>query len=162
MDFKGIFVKLKNFTFALGQLDWLTATFFPRKLSNLFYSFIQYALYKINKTIIFLFTCRERQHWQQCSRRYSGHQHHHDRTMTTTASSSRKSASKTPDTTLASSSKHSSKRDSSEMMYTASPHKKSSLKTSAHQPLLLNPNGLPTNHTQSHYDESSRVYHITP
>ena len=104
-------------------------------------------------------TCRERQH---CSRRYSGHQHHHDRTMTTTASSSRKSASKTPDTTLASSSKHSSKRDSSEMMYTASPHKKSSLKTSAHQPLLLNPNGLPTNHTQSHYDESSRVYHITP
>ena len=85
MDFKGIFVKLKKFTLALGQLDWLTATFFPRKLPNLFYSFIQYALYKINKTIIFLFTCWER---QQCSRRYSGHQRHRDRTMTTTASSS--------------------------------------------------------------------------
>ena len=55
-----------------------------------------------------------------------------------------------------------------EMMYSSGAshgahHKKSSLKnpSSQHQ-MLLNPNGLPSNHNQSHYDESSRVYHITP
>ena len=90
-----------------------------------------------------------------CPRRYPGHR-------------TRKSSSKTPDTTLASSSKHSSKRDSSELVYSSGAshahHKKSSLKNSGssqHQ-MLLNPNGLPSNHNQSHYDESSRVYHITP
>jgi len=91
-------------------------------------------------------------HEGYCAKRHSGgHQ-------------SRKSSSKTPDTTLGSSKRSSSKRDSSEMMYSGSPHKKSSLKNSAsHQgALLLNPNGLPTNHNQSQYDESSRVYHITP
>ena len=88
------------------------------------------------------------------------HHHHHGH------HGHRKSASKTPEGTLGqrSSSKHSSsKRDSSCVMYRGSPCKKSSLKTSSSQlGLLLNPNGLPSNHNQSHYDESSRVYHITP
>ena len=82
---------------------------------------------------------------------------------------SRKSSSKTPDTTLGSSKHSSSKRDSSEhVMYNSnnnmvySSNKKSSLKNPSQHQMLLNPSGLPTNHNQSHYDESSRVYHITP
>ena len=81
---------------------------------------------------------------------------------------SRKSSSKTPDTTLGSSKHSSSKRDSSEhVMYSTnnmvySSNKKSSLKNPSQHQMLLNPSGLPTNHNQSHYDESSRVYHITP
>lgn len=66
--------------------------------------------------------------------------------------------SKTPEGTLASS-KRSSKRNSPEVIQGVSPTKKSSLKHS-HHGLVLNPNGLPNN--QSHYDENSRVYHITP
>ena len=85
-----------------------------------------------------------------CGKRYHG-QHQ-----------SRKSSSKTPEGTLGSSKRSSSKRDSSDMLYnghSGSPHKKSSLKTSPSHQLLLNPHELPTNHN---YDESSRVYHITP
>ena len=93
----------------------------------------------------------------------SHHHHHHHHGH----HGHRKSASKTPEGTLGqrSSSKHSSsKRDSSCVMYRGSPCKKSSLKTSSSQlGLLLNHNGLISNHNnQSHYDESSRVYHITP
>ena len=93
----------------------------------------------------------------------SHHHHHHHHGH----HGHRKSASKTPEGTLGqrSSSKHSSsKRDSSCVMYRGSPCKKSSLKTSSSQlGLLLNHNGLISNHNNpSHYDESSRVYHITP
>ena len=93
----------------------------------------------------------------------SHHHHHHHHGH----HGHRKSASKTPEGTLGqrSSSKHSSsKRDSSCVMYRGSPCKKSSLKTSSSQlGLLLNHNGLISNHSNpSHYDESSRVYHITP
>lgn len=103
---------------------------------------------------------------------YSGGHYPHDAAYCPRShghhSSSRKSSSKTPDTTLGSSDKRSSsKRDSSEMMYhrgSVSPHKKSALKNSSsshsHQALLLNVSGLSSG--SNHYDENSRVYHITP
>ena len=79
----------------------------------------------------------------------------------------RKTASRTPEGTLGSSKHSSSKRDSEEVMFRGGggySHKKSSLKNSSSQlGLLLNHNGLISNHSNpSHYDESSRVYHITP
>lgn len=74
----------------------------------------------------------------------------------------RKSSSKGPDGGTRGP-RHSGKRDNDNVMSRGSPCKKSSLKNSSSQlGLLLNPNGLPSNHNQSHYDESSRVYHITP
>ena len=105
-------------------------------------------------------------HEPHCSQRVripsssSSHNHH----------GHRKSASRTPEGTLGSSKHSSSKRNSEEVMFRGgggrggSPHKKSSLKHSSSQlGLLLNHNGLISNHNNpSHYDESSRVYHITP
>ena len=106
-------------------------------------------------------------HEAHCSQRVripsssSSHNHH----------GHRKSASRTPEGTLGSSKHSSSKRNSEEVIFRGggggrggSPHKKSSLKHSSSQlGLLLNHNGLISNHSNpSHYEESSRVYHITP
>ena len=108
-------------------------------------------------------------HEPHCSQRVripsssSSHHHHHHQDRV-----HRKSASRTPEGTLGSSKHSSSKRDSEEVIFRGGggghQHKKSSLKNSSSQlGLLLNHNGLISNHNNpSHYDESSRVYHITP